>query len=122
MSEDKYPNTINTFREHIKCKNMGAEILGIHLEGPILHPDFRGAHNARYIYYPKLELFIENSDIIRMITLAPEMVSDKKDLECLKNKKICLAAGHTSLTMQKAKDSYANGVTHCTHIFNAMLP
>lgn len=122
MSETKYLNVLDFFREYLKNRNTGAEILGLHLEGPALSPHFKGAHNPNYIYIPQRDIFSKNSDIIKMITLAPEMIEDAETLEFFKDKGICLAAGHTSMTMAEAEQSYKNGVTHCTHIFNAMLP
>lgn len=91
-----------------------ALIAGIHLEGPFINPEKKGIHNKSLILEPSIKSFKElEDDIIKIVTIAPEL--DKNDELCkyLKAKGIKVSAGH-SLTTDL---SCANQVTH---LFNAM--
>ncbi|MCS6959677.1 MAG: N-acetylglucosamine-6-phosphate deacetylase [Pseudanabaenaceae cyanobacterium SKYGB_i_bin29] len=102
----------------------GAEILGVHLEGPFLHPEKRGAHPATHL----LPLTLENAKrvvgdfapLIRLMTIAPELDETGEVISFLQNLGIKLSMGHTTCTLMQAQLAYARGVDLVTHLFNAM--
>lgn len=101
----------------------GAGVLGLHLEGPWINPLKRGAHIESLIHPPTLketkELLEYGKDIIKMITLAPEVCS-RKVIDLILSYNVIISAGHSNATYAEAKNSFANGVTAVTHLFNAM--
>ena len=99
----------------------GAEILGIHLEGPFINPDYKGAQNPAYILAPDAERVLPFADIIRVLTLAPEMPGAGSFIETIRQKTtIALSMGHTGSTFDQAMAAADRGVTRVTHLFNAM--
>ena len=101
-----------------------ARVLGVHLEGPFLNYQKRGAHPAQYL----LPLTVENikqvlgdySRIVKIITLAPELDPSGKALAYLKSKNITVSLGHSLATSTEAKQAFEQGATMVTHAFNAM--
>lgn len=99
----------------------GAEIIGVHAEGPFINPSKKGAQAEENILVPDADFIIENSDIITSVTLAPEM---DKDHKCIKKlaaeSKVLVSMGHTDATFDEAMKAAEDGVSHATHLFNAM--
>ncbi len=99
---------------------------GIHIEGPYFNPIKRGAHSAAYVRTPaegELEtLFSTNADVIRILTLAPEILSPNQldTLQTHKHPKTLLSLGHSNATYQQATDALNNGIPLATHLYNAM--
>ena len=102
-----------------------AHIAGINMEGPFLNASKKGAHREEYILPPDPELFREcNSacgNIIRLLTLAPEIEGALEFISKLKNK-IVISLGHSAADYETAKAAFYAGATHVTHLFNAMSP
>ena len=65
-------NAVRSLKEESKAWD-GAEILGVHAEGPFINPSKKGAQAEENILKPDADFIIENSDIIKSVTLAPEM-------------------------------------------------
>ena len=106
--------------------NSGGEgILGLHLEGPWINAVKRGAHAESLIHSPTLqqakELLDYGKEVIKMITLAPEVCS-KEVIDLILSHNIIISAGHSNATYNEAKISFANGITAVTHLYNAMSP
>ena len=100
---------------------------GIHIEGPYFNPIKRGAHSAAYVRTPadgELEtLFGTNADVIRILTLAPEMLTpgQLETLSRLKHANTRLSLGHSNATYRQATDALNSGVIPlATHLYNAM--
>ena len=105
-----------------KFGNSTATVIGVHAEGPFIAMAKKGAQNPKYIINPPDAEFVKkHSDIIKMITIAPETDDNCKAIrEITSETGVIVSAGHTTAdyeTMQKAIDA---GVTHATHLFNAM--
>ncbi|HEY8462625.1 MAG TPA: N-acetylglucosamine-6-phosphate deacetylase [Bacillota bacterium] len=99
-----------------------ARVLGCHLEGPFLSSAYKGAQDEQYFRDPDFELIRPYSDLIRIITLAPEKPgSSDFIIECRKQG-IIASIGHSNATFEVAKAAIASGVTYITHTFNAMSP
>ncbi|MFN3487899.1 MAG: N-acetylglucosamine-6-phosphate deacetylase, partial [Emticicia sp.] len=104
-------------------KNPHSGVLGMHLEGPFLNLAKRGAHLARYIKNPtdsELEEIIKyGKGIIKLMTIAAENFTPEQ-IEMLLESGIKISLGHSNATYKQAKSAYNQGITLCTHLFNAM--
>jgi N-acetylglucosamine-6-phosphate deacetylase len=101
-----------------------AQMLGVHLEGPFLNPEKRGAHPAEYI----LPLTIENvkqvlgdyASIVKVMTLAPELDATGEVIPYLRSLGITVSLGHSQATAEQAQQAFNLGASMVTHAFNAM--
>ncbi|HEY9598829.1 MAG TPA: N-acetylglucosamine-6-phosphate deacetylase [Cyanophyceae cyanobacterium] len=101
-----------------------AEILGVHLEGPFLNPQKRGAHPAEYL----LPLTIDNmkqvlgdyASVVKVITLAPELDATGDVIPYLRSLGITVSLGHSQATAAQAERAFELGASMVTHAFNAM--
>ena len=100
---------------------------GIHIEGPYFNPIKRGAHSAAYVRTPaegELEtLFGTNADVIRILTLAPEILTPAQldTIRTLKHPNTSISLGHSNATYQQATDALNTGfMPLATHLYNAM--
>ena len=102
----------------------GANIVGIHLEGPFINSSKSGAQDKRYIEKPNFQLIENYMCKIKMLTIAPEVDGAKEFIEFMNAKypEIILSIGHSNANYSEAKESFTWGVTHATHLFNAMNP
>jgi len=104
-------------------KNPHSGVLGMHLEGPFLNLAKRGAHLARYIKNPtnaELEEIIKfGKGIIKIMTIAAENFTSEQ-IEMLLENDIKISLGHSNATYKQAKSAYDQGITLCTHLYNAM--
>jgi len=107
-----------------KDKVDGAKVLGVHLEGPFINPKKSGAQNSKYIQKPNFDLIKEYIDIIKLITIAPEIEGAREFiLYITKNyPHIILSIGHTNASFEESLESFSWGISHATHLFNAMNP
>ena len=101
----------------------GAQILGVHAEGPFISASKKGAQDERYILKPDADFVKANADIIKIITLAPEEDKDFLEIKRMADETdVVVSMGHTSADYKTAMESSKNGVKHATHLFNAMTP
>jgi N-acetylglucosamine-6-phosphate deacetylase len=99
----------------------GATALGVHLEGPFINPEKKGAQNGDYIVKPSVEFIKDHLDLIKIITYAPEMDDDNAFIKAMKNyPNIVLSLGHTQGSYEEAKEAFKHGAKSITHLFNAM--
>jgi N-acetylglucosamine-6-phosphate deacetylase len=114
---------INNFiRESSNLKQ--AKILGVHLEGPFLNYQKRGAHPPEYL----LPLTIDEvkrvlgsyADIVKIITLAPELDTTGEVIPYLRSLGIIVSLGHSQASAAQGKQAFDLGATMVTHAFNAM--
>lgn len=101
-----------------------AQILGVHLEGPFLNPQKRGAHPAEYLLPLTLEqiklVLDDYADIVQLITLAPELDTSGEAIPYLRSLGITVSLGHSLATATEAQRAFELGATMVTHAFNAM--
>jgi len=97
--------------------------LGMHLEGPFLNAQKRGAHHPAIVRLPsdrELKTIIEKgSDVIKVMTIAPEIFTDYQ-LDMLLESGIIISAGHSTMTYEQAQFYFSKGINLVTHLFNAM--
>ena len=101
-----------------------AKILGVHLEGPCLAPAKRGAHPQEHLQPLTVEAMAEvlgeNSHIVKMVTLAPELDVSGEVVQMLLDQGIAVSLGHSLATASQANQAFERGATLVTHAFNAM--
>ena len=107
-------------------KEKGANILGMHLEGPFLSPEKIGAQSSDGIYPVDINLmkrlFKAGKNKIINMTVAPEL-KNMRELALFCNEKgIILQAGHTNATYEQMLEGMQANIMHVTHLFNAMRP
>ncbi len=104
--------------------NDRAKLLGVHLEGPFINPTKKGAQNEAYIQRPNFELIEPYMEHVKMITLAPEMDGAKEFMNYLQKHypDVLLSIGHSNASYEQSKESFSLGISHATHLFNAMNP
>ena len=104
----------------------GAEILGVHLEGPFISKDFVGAQPIEYVAKPSVEVFKKyqdaSGDCVRIVTLAPEVEGSTELIKYLVSQNIVASIGHTNATYVDVKKAVEAGATNLTHTYNAMKP
>ncbi len=110
----------------IKTHKVGAEPLGIHLEGPYISTARRGAHAVSWLRVPEASetelLLALTGKHLRLITIAPELPGARAMIRRLVDAGVTVSMGHTDASYEQAKEAIALGVTHVTHCFNAMRP
>lgn len=115
-----FSKSIGVVKDYLK--NGGKGIIGLHLEGPWINPEKRGAHLPEFIHKPTMDeakqLVDEAGGVVKMITLAPEMV-DEEIIDFLQENKIVISAGHSNASFSEAKKGFEK-INVVTHLFNAM--
>ncbi|HEY0733317.1 MAG TPA: N-acetylglucosamine-6-phosphate deacetylase [Herpetosiphonaceae bacterium] len=110
----------------IETAGPGAEPLGIHLEGPYMSVNKRGAHDPSWLRTPEAaeteQLLALTKGYLRLITLAPELPHADAMISRLVEAGVTVSIGHTDATYEQARDAIPLGITHATHCFNAMRP
>ena len=104
----------------------GAEILGIHFEGPFLDMEYKGAQPPEAIAVPSVERFVKYQEAakgwIRYITLSPEHDPDFALTRYCSSHGVVVSMGHSSATYEETLMAVANGAASMTHVFNGMTP
>ena len=113
---------IAAVREAIAAKVPG--VAGIHIEGPFINPERRGAHDAAMIRGLDEDAFalLTSLHVGRtMVTLAPEATTGAM-IRRLADSGVRVCAGHTNASFAAMREAFASGVSGVTHLFNAMSP
>ncbi len=105
-------------------KVSGAHILGIHLEGPFINISKHGAQDKAYVQSPNTALIENYIQEVKMITLAPEIEGAEGFVKLLTKEypHIILSIGHSDASYEESQKSFSWGISHATHLFNAMNP
>ena len=123
MSTEAIDNALQNIQNNTENVT-GANILGIHLEGPFINVSKHGAQDKKYVQQPNIALIENYLANVKMITIAPEVEGAKafiRDLTKM-HPHIVLSIGHSNADYEQSKESFAWGVSHATHLFNAMTP
>ncbi|MBP6016972.1 MAG: N-acetylglucosamine-6-phosphate deacetylase [Candidatus Promineofilum sp.] len=101
---------------------IGAQPLGLHLEGPFLNPVKKGAHNPNYLRRPAVHDVAGWSPdtFVRLVTLAPELPGALDIIAALARQGVVVSAGHSMATLEEAAAGFDAGARYATHLFNAM--
>lgn len=116
----------NICKELMQYKNdNGAHLCGIHLEGPFLSKEKKGAQNPAYLKKADLSLFQKlqksSGNLVKLITVAPEFPENMDFIQQVKDE-VRISLGHTTASYEVAMQAFQQGANHVTHLFNAMPP
>lgn len=101
----------------------GAKVVGVNMEGPFISKERKGAQNEADIVAPDFSLFQElyklSGGLVRLVDVAPEQPGGEDFVK--RAKELCtVSIAHTMCDYNQAKASFGWGITHATHLFNAM--
>lgn len=115
---------IDQFKEHKANGSKGANLLGIHLEGPFLSTEYKGAMPEHLLQKPNMPLLREYQERaegnIKYITISPEVEGLAEDIPAMRELGITVAIGHSGADYDTSWKAINNGAACCTHTFNAM--
>lgn len=121
------PQLLHSMQTYLDIKATvpsGANMLGVHMEGPFLSEEFRGAHNPQWLLKPSVEAikpFIALlGDELKMIAIAVERDDDLAMSRYCIEQGINVAIGHSAATLEDVRQARAIGVNDFTHTYNAM--
>jgi N-acetylglucosamine-6-phosphate deacetylase len=104
----------------------GAQCHGIHLEGPYINVKRKGGIGVENIFSASdkslADILALCDGALAMMTIAPELVGHLQIIRELVNKKVIASLGHTDASFEEACAGFDAGITHVTHLFNAMPP
>lgn len=113
---------IATYSEQHKDSN----IWGIHMEGPFINPQIKGAHKIEYLWEPNVDMWNDlNSSArgsIKLMTIAPELPGNIDVIRAAASQGVVPSIGHTLALYDDIEKAIDNGAAHVTHMFNAMRP
>jgi len=123
MSSEAIDKALQNVQDHAG-KVSGANLLGIHLEGPFINAKKHGAQDQAYVQSPNMALIENYMNEVKMITLAPEIEGSKHFVKRLAKEypHIILSIGHSDASYEESQESFSWGISHATHLFNAMNP
>lgn len=126
QSEEVLTNAVSNVAKVVEEGYEGAEILGIHFEGPYLNKAHKGAQPEEYCVKPNIEQFKRYQKaahgLIKYITMAVENDEDYTLTKYCSQNNVVVSIGHSNATYEQAVQAYAHGARSMTHVYNAMTP
>lgn len=126
QSQEKLEKALSNIATYMKGQNesKGAEVLGVHLEGPFISEKRAGAQPVAHIQKPNVDLFTKWDDLvqglIKVVTLAPEQDSDFQLIKALNKQRKIVSIGHSDATQAEVAEAIQAGARHVTHLYNGM--
>jgi N-acetylglucosamine-6-phosphate deacetylase len=106
-----------------KCAVQVKQIAGVHVEGPFLSRARPGAQSAEFLREPDAKTvgqLLEFRDVVRRLTLAPELPGALEAIARLRESGIAVSGGHSDAWAEEARAAFEQGMRHVTHTFNCM--
>ncbi len=127
QSPENITKALEAIKEYMESNpETGSKVLGVHLEGPFISPDFIGAQPLEYVAKPDVDVFKKyqaaSGNNIRVVSLAPEVEGSKELIKYLKENNIVASIGHTNSKFSDIEAGIEAGLTNVTHTFNAQKP
>ena len=126
QSEEVLTNAVANVAKVMEDGYEGAEILGIHFEGPYLDMKYKGAQPEQFIAKPTIEQFERYQAAakgqIKYVTMATETDDDFALTRYLTEHGVVVSIGHSAATYEQAVMAYAHGARSMTHVYNGMSP
>lgn len=126
QSEEVLTNAVSNVAKVVEEGYEGAEILGIHFEGPYLNKAHKGAQPEEYCVKPDVEQFKRYQKaahgLIKYITMAVENDEDFALTKYCSQNNVVVSIGHSNATYEQAVQAYGHGARSMTHVYNAMTP
>jgi N-acetylglucosamine-6-phosphate deacetylase len=117
---DNIVDVLNAVRD---CRSSIPQIAGVHIEGPFISKAKCGAQCAEFIQNPTPETvgrLLEDADVIKRITIAPELPGALEAIENFHVRKVSVSGGHSDAWDDEACSGFACGMRSVTHTFNCM--
>jgi len=124
QSPENIKNALSAVKEYIEsnCEN-GAEVIGVHLEGPFISPKHVGAQPLEYVATPSKETmkkYVEYSGgNVKIVSLAPEVEGAEELIKYLRENGIVASIAHTGAKYKDCENAIKWGMTNVTHTYNA---
>ena len=126
QSEEVLTNAVSNVAKVVEEGYEGAEILGIHFEGPYLNKAHKGAQPEEYCVKPDIEQSKRYQKaahgLIKYITMAVENDEDYALTKYCSQNNVVVSIGHSNATYEQAVQAYGHGARSMTHVYNAMTP
>lgn len=127
QSHEAIVASLQAFHTYYKTQNSNAaRALGIHLEGPYINKEARGAQILEHIRKPTIEEFESfnkaSGQLIKKVSLAPEIEGATELIRYLNSKGIVASIAHTKASYFHVLKAIEAGATSLTHTYNAMTP
>ena len=126
LSEEQLTLVCQNAAAHRKKETTGADLVGLHLEGPFLSYAKRGAQNADYLHAPDIDMLrrLQNAaeGCVKLVTVAPEEPNGMEFIRAATADGIHVSVGHTTAGYDIAREAFAAGADHATHLYNGMPP
>src|SRR5579885_2160859 len=108
------------------ARDVRAEVLGVHFEGPFISPVRRGVHPPEFLRLPSADLLAQfiaaAKGRAQILTIAPELLGAMPCIDAARKAGLVVAIGHTDATYEQARAAFARGAHHAVHVYNAMRP
>jgi N-acetylglucosamine-6-phosphate deacetylase len=105
------------------CRASIKQVVGVHVEGPFISKIKCGAQRAEFIQSPSpvsVQLLLGHADVIKRITIAPELPGALEAIEKFHAREISVSGGHSNAWDDEAQAALALGMSSVTHTFNCM--
>jgi N-acetylglucosamine-6-phosphate deacetylase len=105
------------------CMPQLRQLAGVHVEGPFISPARPGAQNKAFIREPDaaaIESLLEFPDVVKRVTLAPEVPGALAAIDRLRARNVAVSGGHSDAWDEEARAGFEHGMRHTTHTFNCM--
>jgi N-acetylglucosamine-6-phosphate deacetylase len=115
--------TLETYEKAAPLNESGAQLMGVHLEGPYFAMNQRGAQDPRWIRDPdpwEYEYIVSRSNSIKRWSAAPELKGAIPFARYLKSKGILVSLAHTDAIYEEVIEAFENGYTLATHLYSGM--
>ena len=126
LPEEQLVKICENAAAHRRKNTGGAELVGVHLEGPFLSMAKKGAQNADYLHAPDIAMLrrlqASAEGCVRLVTAAPEEAGALEFIRAAVEAGIAVSVGHTVADYDTAKAAFAAGADHVTHLYNGMPP
>ena len=126
LPEEQLVKICENAAAHRRKNTGGAELVGVHLEGPFLSMAKKGAQNADYLHAPDIAMLrrlqASAEGCVRLVTAAPEEAGALEFIRAAAEAGIAVSVGHTVADYDIAKAAFAAGADHVTHLYNGMPP
>ena len=126
LPEEQLVKICENAAAHRRKNTGGAELVGVHLEGPFLSMAKKGAQNADYLHAPDIAMLrrlqASAEGCVRLVTAAPEEAGALEFIRAASEAGIAVSVGHTVADYDTAKAAFAVGADHVTHLYNGMPP
>ncbi len=125
LPKERLESIVETIKEFKEENHGSAKVMGINLEGPFIAMSKKGAQNAEYVRGGTIEefddLYAKSGNLVKLITIAPEAFDSEKFIKHAKDY-ANVSIGHSAANANECKKAIDCGISHATHLFNAMTP